>query len=391
VKKKQLNAIFLLAGTAIGSGMISLPIVLSHIGMIPTLFLILFCATTTYFSALVRTELNLRSDSRFTLEDVGKRFSGPTAALIGNACLKILSFALLAAYVYGLGSTICPDSVVAKILVGVCSFALFAFSSERLVSFNRKLFVVLLATVLALILCMLIGLDFHSLPKTASAPQFSRMCVILPTLFTSFGFQGSLHSLTKLCDNDRKMIKTACFWGSLIPAIVYLAWTFCVMAAVFNSQPALFAKMVAEGVDVGELIAALGNASGVAIVKSATVSISVLAIATSIAGVGIGFVDDIEMAFDRLNVAVDAKIKRPVSALIATVPAIFIATVVPEAFIKTLSFAGMILAVIALFLPSFLFFKLKKTERRVSDFVVYGLVIFGLAIVGCAMASLIST
>jgi tyrosine-specific transport protein len=385
--KKQLSAVFLLAGTAIGSGMISLPIVLSHIGMIPALFLILFVATTTYFSALVRTELNLQSDSGFTLEDVGKRFSGPIAALIGNVCLKILSFALLSAYVYGLGSIICPNSAAATILVGVCIFALFVFSSEKIANFNGGLFVVLLTVVLASIVCMLFCVNFEGLPKTASNPQISKICLVLPTLFTSFGFQGSLHSLTKLCGNNRKTIKTACFWGSLIPAIVYLAWTFCVMAAVFNSQPELFSKMVAEGVDVGELITALGNASNAAIVKYATLAISTLAIATSIAGVGIAFVEDIEMAFDRLNVNVNLKIKRLVSALIAVAPAIFVAIVIPEAFIKTLSFAGMILAVIALFLPSFLFFKIKK-PTEIGRFIVYGLIIFGTLIVGCEIASL---
>ncbi|MDR0968495.1 MAG: hypothetical protein LBL99_02545 [Holosporaceae bacterium] len=386
--KKQLNGIFLLAGTAIGSGMISLPIVLSHIGALPTLFLLLFVATTTYFSALVRTELNLRSDSSFTLEDVGKKFSGPISALIGNICFKALHFSLLSAYICGLGSMIFTNDGFATIIVGVCSFLALAFSSKRIASFNGTLFVVLSAIVLGAIVCMLIGVNLKNLPLIASAPRISRICVILPTVFTSFGFQGSLHSLTKLCDNDRKMIKTACFWGSLIPAVVYILWTFGVTAVVFNSQPELFAKMVAEGVEVGELISALGFASNVVAVKYATFAISALAIATSILGVGIALVEDMEMAFDRLNVAVNKEIKRIVAALIAATPATFIAIVVPEAFIKTLSFAGMILAAMALFLPAFLFFKIKK-PTGIKNGVVYGLIVFGLLIVGCEVASLI--
>jgi hypothetical protein len=65
-----------------------------------------------------------------------------------------------------------------------------------------------------------------------------------------------------------------------------------------------------------------------------------------------------------------------------------IAIVVPEAFIKTLSFAGMILAAMALFLPAFLFFRINK-PTGIKNGVFYGLIVFGLLIVGCEVASLI--
>ncbi|MDE6576341.1 MAG: hypothetical protein K2L24_03020, partial [Opitutales bacterium] len=48
--QKQLGAIFLLAGTAIGSGILSLPIVLAKFGIVNTCLIMLFFALLTYLT-----------------------------------------------------------------------------------------------------------------------------------------------------------------------------------------------------------------------------------------------------------------------------------------------------------------------------------------------------
>jgi tyrosine-specific transport protein len=270
---------------------------------------------------------------------------------------------------------------------------MFVFSSEKIVNFNRILFVLLLLAVLLSIANMVASVDFRGLPKVAYDIQISKVCVIFPTLFTSFGFQGSLHSLTKFCNNDIKMLKIACLWGSLIPAVVYLGWTFSVMAIIYNHQSELFAKMISNGIDVNELITGLSAAADVTFVKRAVVVISALAIVTSIFGVGVALVEDLEMAFNRWNVKMeDRRMKRTISSLLAVLPAVLVAAIVPEAFIKTLSFAGMILAILAIFLPSFLLFKINqplKMKILNNRAIVLAIVGFGLMLVTCEMASIL--
>lgn len=154
-----------MAGTAIGSGMISLPIILSHIGMIPTLLLIILCSIITYISALIRVELNICSNCNFTLEDAALKFSGKTAALIGNISLKLLSFSLLSAYIYGLSSIISDGSIKAKIIIVAAIFILLVFSSHRIIKFNKQLFVMLLIAVFGSIIAMIFNVDFKMLPQ----------------------------------------------------------------------------------------------------------------------------------------------------------------------------------------------------------------------------------
>lgn len=383
---KQLSATFMLAGTAIGSGMISLPIVLSHIGMFPTVLLILLCVFVTYVSALVRAELNLHSNSRFTLEDVGLRFSGPIAALIGNISIKMLSFSLLSAYIYGLSAIISDGCVASKIIVAGFTFVLMAFSSDRIITFNKKLFIALLVLLLCSLIGMIFNVNFVEIPKIYHEIQWPKLFIILPTLFTSFGFQGSLHSLTKFCNNNETLIRRACFWGSLIPAIVYIVWTFGVMALIFNSQPDLFYKMLVQSIDIRELISALCNISNTKFINTAVFIISLLAIATSIIGVGVALVDDLEMTIERSHMAVDEKIVRPLCAAMAVIPSALIAIIIPGAFVKILSFAGMILSVIAIFLPAFLVSRIKsKIKFRIlerKEF-IYLIIMFGIIIFMC--------
>ncbi|MDR2766543.1 MAG: hypothetical protein LBB63_03745 [Holosporaceae bacterium] len=390
--KKQWNAIFLLAGTAIGSGMLSLPIVLSHVGVLYTCLLMGLFAAVSYFSAIIRVELNLQSNCEYTLEDVGLAFSGKIAALVGSVCLKILSLALLAAYTYGLSAMAPISNTVVTAAIGIGIFLLLVFSSERIVNSNRTLFIFLLLAVLLAIVHMLISVDFNGLPTVAHDIRPAKVCVVLPTLFTSFGFQGSLHSLTKFCGDDVRMLKRSCLWGSVIPAIVYLSWTFCVMAIVFNHQPELFTRMTRSGVDVGELITALGAAADAVFVKRAVVVISTLAIVTSVVGVGVALVEDLEMAFDRWEIPlVRGRRRRVLASLLAVMPSVFVAIVVPEAFIKTLGFAGMILAVLAIFLPSFLLLKIAKPlkiEILSRRSIVCATVAVGVLLVVCEMVSI---
>lgn len=397
--KKQMSAVFLLAGTAIGSGMIALPMVLSHIGAIYTLLLILFCSIMTYFSALIRTELNLHSDSKFTLEDVGYYFSGKKAALIGNISFKVLSFSLLAAYVYGLGSLLYANNEM-KIIPSIVVFIILTFSSHWIMNFNRRLFAVLLIAILLSIILMIINIDFTTTAIQTSNLRFNKLCIILPTVFTSFGFQGSLHTLTNFCNNDRKLIKSACFFGSLIPATVYICWTLCIIFVLSKTQPNLFLRMATSGIDINEFINALCNVANSYLMKSGIFIISLLVMLTSTIGVGIALVEDLEMTFKRIKQFQNIRIRflknkqllRISCSLITIIPATIIAICIPGAFVNILSFAGMILSIIAIFLPIYLFSKLKDQnifKVLKNKWIIVLLSLFGILILLCECFNLL--
>ena len=366
--KKLLGSVLLLAGTAIGSGMLSLPVAHAKYGIF--LSSIIMCITTwiTYFSSIIRCELNVHSDARFALRDVGMYFSGSAASKMGSIAFKLLSYSLMSAYLYGAASLF-SVFVDCNLRIVIVAFALFVafilfFSANIIIKANKLLFIAMMVILFSVIFCILSQLDFSStsFPRAtclqSKSGNFLALLSALPILFTSFGFQGSLHSLTKFVDNDRELIKKACLFGSVVPALVYAFWIVCIMLLTFNSAPDLFSKMCAGSVGIDELIRFLTSNLRYPQLNLIIWVISSLALLTSVIGVGIALFDEWLLAFERRKV----RIPRGFAVLASVLLPACIAVFVPNAFIKVLNVSGMILAVIAIFLPCFLYFNMVKTK-----------------------------
>ncbi|MDR0647556.1 MAG: hypothetical protein LBF43_03950 [Puniceicoccales bacterium] len=349
MKKKTLSAIFLLVGTAVGSGLITLPMVLSQIGILKACGLMLLCTFVAYVSALARCELNLQSKCDFTLEDVGLHFSGRMAALLGNVCLKILSFSLLSAYIYGLSSVFMPGSATLKIIIAGMLFVLFLFASSDVLRINKYSCLILISMVIVTVVTAYTKIKFTSLSLATGTAICSNIYVVLPILFTSFGFHGSLHSLTKFCKNDSKMIQRACLWGCAISASIYLIWYVSIT---------LLLKSVHEN-----LLNPLNVHEWLSLLKSLIPGyliggLVVFTISTSMIGVGIALMDDLHRLADRCHLGCSPIMRRILLSGLTVLPAMFVAVWIPEAFINVLSFSGCILAILAIMLPLFLLSKL---------------------------------
>ena len=368
---KKIGAILLIAGTCIGSGMIALPLVLAKLGIIPSILLMLFIWLVMYYTSLVNLELNLQAGKGLSLGALGRYFSGSTAEFIGTISLKLLSYSLLAAFIYG-GSSILQELFIAKMetnfslntiatVYSLIAMAALLLPIRLIDHLNRLLFIGLIAVVGILIVCLALTINWHNLPLFSE--QYSEISVwaaLVPVVFNSFGFQVIFHTLTNYCHKNAKMLKQAFLWGSLIPAAVYILWTCSILSVVYHDNPKFYAQMVTGKAEVGGLIQVL---SGIAKWESVQILvwwISLLAITTSVLGVGVGLCDSLKgmMASKIAN----AGVRSVLASMITVIPAYLVVIYVPNAFISVLGFAGMILAVIAVLLPVYLF-KQIKTEK----------------------------
>lgn len=364
IVKRKTGAILLIAGTCIGSGMIALPLVLAKLGIVLSVALMLAVWFVMYYTSLVNLELNLQAGHGLTLGALGRYYSGKRAEWIGIISLKLLSYSLLAVFIYG-GSSILKELIdfytgrdisfniiAALYTLGVVAILLLPI---KLIDYiNRLLFVGLIGIVAVLIIGLIFSIQWSHLPLFSDHyMEISTWTAVIPIVFTSFGFQVIFHTLTNYCHQDAKMLKQAFFWGSLIPAIVYILWTCSVLSAVYQDNPVFYQELSTGHAEIGELIQALSNISKWHFVQLLVWLISLLAIATSVIGVGIGLSDSIKGMMGKL---VPNNFFRNLAAIILTVlPAYFVVIYVPNAFIAVLGFAGMILAVIAILLPAYLF------------------------------------
>lgn len=392
---KRTGALLLVAGTCIGSGMIALPMVSAKLGLIPSLLLMAAIWSIMYYSSLINLELNLQAGQGLSLGALGRYFSGRTAELIGTISLKLLSYALLAVFIYG-GSSILQELIASKMAaaysfgnIATCfslsAIALLLLPIKLIDYFNRFLFVSLLAIVAILIAGLAMTMNWSELPLFSdqySSP--SAWAALIPVVFTSFGFQVIFHTLTDYCNKNVKMLKQAFFWGSLIPAIVYIVWTCSILSVVYQDNPQFYAQMTAGKAEVGELIQVLSGIAKWQTVQLLVWWISLLAIATSILGVGVGLCDAFKgMLSKRVP---NAGVRNLFASVITILPAYLVVMYVPNAFIAILGFAGMILALIAILLPVYLFWQIKTEKLHYPELRRKSLILLSAAVAAAVVA-----
>lgn len=357
---KKLGSILLVAGTCIGSGMIALPMVLAKIGLVPSALLMLFIWFIMYYSSLIHLELNLQAGRGLSLGALGRRFSGRGAEFAGALSVKLLCYSLLAVFIYGgssvlqelMGNRYSFDQIATCYSLTVVGVLLLPI--KWIDYCNRVLFAGLLAVVAIMIAGLAIKVNWSDLPL------FSEQCsgcsvwaALVPVVFTSFGFQVIFHTLTNYCNRDVKMLKQAFFWGSLIPAIVYILWTCSVLGVMHHDHPAFYSKMANGKAEVGELILLLSRTAKGQLVQLLVWWISLLAIATSVIGVGVGLCDSLKgMMPNRSSF---------LAVVLTVLPTYLVVVLIPNAFLAALGFAGMVLTVIAILLPVYLLRKLRPS------------------------------
>jgi len=399
---KKFGGILLVAGTCIGSGMIALPMVLAKLGLIPSLLLMLATWFVMYYTSLINLELNLQANQGLSLAQLGRYFSGKTAEIVGLVSLKLLSYSLLAVFIYG-GSSIIKEFLSTQLgkefsfyQVAYC-YTLVAISllllPLRIIDYlNRILCLGLLAVIALFLAGLVLSVQWTHLPLFGpSTHDFSTWTAVIPIVFTSFGFQVIFHTLTNYCHKNPKMLKQVFFWGSLIPAAVYLLWTSCILGVVYHKAPEFYSRMIHGHTEVGELIQVLSGMTSWHCLQLFVWGISSLAIITSVLGVGLGLVDSLT---NHLEVKVTHPHMRKVYAVLLTLLPAYLAVIyVPNAFITVLGFVGMILAVLAIILPIYLFWKVKsKTlyfEELRTQWLVKCSVIAGLAVIVCEIFNML--
>lgn len=397
---KNIGAILLVAGTCIGSGMIALPMVLAKLSLVPSILLMLLIWFVMYYTSLINLELNLQAEQGLPLGELGRRFSGRAAELIGTVSLKLLSYSLLAVFIYG-GSSIVQELIASKMIIhysfesiASCftfiAIVMLLFPIKIIDYFNRLLFMSLLAVVTILIIGLALSVKWKSLPLfSTQCDDLSVWSALVPVVFTSFGFQVIFHTLTNYCHKNAKMLKQAFFWGSFIPAIVYILWTCSILSVVYHDHPGFYNQMVEGKADVGELIQVLSKAARGPSVQLLIWMISLLAIVTSVIGVGIGLFDSLKKMMPIQN----GYVRRVCTSVLTMGPAYLAVIYVPNAFITVLGFAGMILAIIAVILPAYLFWKIKTAKfyfnELKTNWLIYFSIFAAMTVIACEIYNIL--
>ena len=373
--KKIIHIALLIAGTSIGVGIVALPMVAVNLGLPLVVGLVVLMLFVGYRSFMMPVEVNIRHKSMLSIVEMSRANAGRSTFLITLSSYCLLLFGLLTAYFSCLADTFCTFcNVPSRTMVIICGVGLLALVNLRKDIFSRinSACVCILLLFIGVAIIHVCGNPNAVALKPKTHLQLTELSVFLPTIFTSFGMQVLCSYACSYLDNDRRKISKATLLGVIIPATVYLLWIICVLKNVATHDAAFYQRLQAHQVSVGELIQFLCTSSHHPALGVFLKVLTLFAVITSTIGIAIGLLQPLQ-----------SFLPKNVSKIVLCFIPVIINLTVRDAFMKVLSFGGMMLTIFAIFVPYYLL--RKEKQQRLSD---YFCLVFGLVIVLCELKQL---
>ncbi len=363
-----IGSILLVSGTSIGGGMLALPVITGLGGFLPSV--VIYFLTWAFMASTglllleaclwMNKETNIISLAESTLGRFGKIFSW--------LIYLFFFYSLTTAYVAGSASLInelLGGSVSYWVsgLVFIALFAPFIYLGARAVESVNLLLMVGLG--LSFFAFVVLGLPLVKTERFMSY-DISFSLIAFPVVFTAFGYQGIVPSLTMYLRREPKIIRFVILMGSLIPLLIYILWEWLILGIIpLEGNGGLIEALQhgdsaippLRGILGGKVVAVIGQYFGF------------FALATSVLGVTLGLRDFLA---DGLNIKKSPKGKIVLCFLIFAPPLIF-SIINPHIFIAALSVAGGFGASILLgLLPILMVFSGRYYKKYTSSYVFPG-------------------
>lgn len=352
---RLLGGILLVAGTTTGAGMLALPVITSFGGFVPSIIIFTVVWLLMLCSAFFFLDVNLSVRGEPNLISMAGKTLGITGKVVSWIFYLLLLYSLLAAYIaasaplfekaiLGLTGAKIPASISRFCLPVV--FGSFIYLGTRGVDYiNRLLMIGLILSYVMLVAFV----PSHIEVSLLSHFDFSASVISIPVVLTAFGYHIIIPSLTTYLDHDKKLLKKAIVWGSVLPIVIYLVWQLLVLGVV---PQAYLSQAWIQGVPASEPLSKLLKNP---IISKATLFFSFFAIVTSFLGVALSLSDFLT---DGLKIKKTWEGRLMAFGLTFIPPLVFVFTY-QRGFYMALEYAGVIVAILLGILPSVMAWRLK--------------------------------
>ncbi|MCC5831835.1 MAG: amino acid transporter [Chlamydiales bacterium] len=228
----------LVAGTSIGGGMLALPVLTAPGGFIPAIVIYMICWLFMTSTGLLYMEVFLWGKKEVNIVSMAEMTLGFPGKIFAWLLYLFLFYSLTVAYVSGggglvedlfdsIGETDYPFWIGPLIFVLI--FAPFvAIGAKAVDKINTVLMGGLIISFLVFVLLGVSHIEIDLLKR------FNLPLALLatPVVFTAFGFQGIVPTLTNYLGRDPARAKKAIIFGSLIPLVVYIMWEGLILGVI---------------------------------------------------------------------------------------------------------------------------------------------------------------
>jgi len=330
------SAATLVAGTAVGAGILALPAVCAPAGFTASGVTLTAAAAFSIFTGLlvaevcVNTMCELGSGSGVSLGSMARRTLGDGGATAVSITYCLLHYSVLVAYIAKAGETISTATEFSQPLADI-GFTLlmgtlcYAARPNQLDIANSILVAGVLATFFGLLVTAAPGINFDALTTS----HWDKIPAALPVIALAFVFQNVAPVICSSLEGDIFKIRTAIVAGIAVPLVMFFLWDAVVLGSVSENT---LNTLETASTTIDPLAAVRSSGPAASLLVD---GFSLLAVATSFIGFVLGLSEFIAEA---LGLPVGSGKAFPYA--VTLIPPLGLALAFPGLFFKALDFAG---------------------------------------------------
>ena len=325
----------LVGGTALGAGMLALPVATAGGGLVPSWCIYIVSWLFGMSTGLLFVEIGMWLKPGANIVTMATIILGHWGRKVVWILYIFLFYFLTIAYVAGGGSLLSqitlgglpgPFATVAFTLF----FSIFVYLGTKVAGkMNAILMAGLVVTYIVFIAMGSTKMDVHLFDRFG----WKNAILGLPIIFTSFSFQGVIPSLLEYLNRDAKACRTAIIYGTTIPFIAYIFWDMVIKGIIPLAGPhGLYAAQASGQTAVSPLLHFLPG-SPVTVVANV---FAFFALTTSFIGVTLGLLDFLADSLGMKKVG----LKKLSLCAVIYIPPVVISLINPTIFLRALGLAG---------------------------------------------------
>lgn len=353
MRMRFIGGMLLVIGTAVGGGMLALPLATSPVGFINSSLILFGCWFVMTAGSLLILEVNLWLPTNSNLISMARKTLGKSGALIAWVTYLLLLYSLLAAYMAGGGDLLnhllllinlqAPRDIC--IILFTVLLGNVVFRGIRAVDYTNRCFMLIKVTSLFFLLTFL--MPHVQIPELRTG-EFHLLTGSITIAITSFGFATIVPSLREYFNEDVKKLRLAVLLGSLIPLFLYIAWDMVVMGTIPRDGQQGLIAMLHSGSSTSDFVKQLSLQVNSESVTSFARIFTSVCLFTSFLGVALCLSDFLADGFKLQKMGKNNLVVN----LITFLPPLSIVLVYPGAFIAALSYAGIYCIILLVLMPA---------------------------------------
>ncbi|MBC3379679.1 tryptophan permease [Serratia fonticola] len=350
-----LGGAMIIAGTAVGAGMFSIPIVTSGVWFSGSVALLIYTWFCMLISGLMILEATMNYPAGASFHTVVKDLLGKGWNTLNSLSITFVLYILTYAYISAGGSIIAHtlEGVFAanQTLSGLVFAIVVAFIVWLSTRAVDRLSTILIGGMVITFVLSVGDMFTHVQPAVlfnqggSDANYLPYALAALPYLLTSFGYHGNVPGLVKYYQKDSGAVVRSLVYGTLLALAIYILWQYVIQGNIARDA---FKQVIAEGGNIGSLLKQMGNVSSSYAVGQLLNAFSYMALASSFLGVSLGLFDFLADFFKFK----DNQAGRTKSALVTFVPPTLAALLFPNGFLYAIGFAGLAATIWAVIVPA---------------------------------------